>query len=296
MTRSIRAGVAAALAVALAAPWAATDAAAQKVRVAVLAFENNSTHRYFEDELGDAAADELTTQLVSSGQFSVVERRQIESILAEQNLGQSGRVNPATAAAIGEVLGVQIVLVGSITQFSIDTKRAGIGGVGGSYSEAESMLDVRAINTSTAEILSVAEGRGKKRFGGVSTRDVQFEQSFDAGLAQEALRPAVEDAVKKLVAQVDAFAAVKPVASRASIVGVREGSVYIDRGENFGVTVGQQFDVYRVVDQIRDSHGNVLDEVTEKVGVIEVTRVLTQSAVCRVVEGAAAEGDQARAR
>jgi hypothetical protein len=78
-------------------------------------------------------------------------------------------------------------------------------------------------------------------------------------------------------------------------VGARDGSVYIDRGENFGVEVGQRFDVYRVVDEIRDSQGNLLDTVTEKVGVLEVTRVLSQSAVCSIVEGDASEGDEVRA-
>ncbi len=268
---------------------------AQKVRVAVLPLENNSTWHFWGDQLGAAASDELTTQLVKSGQFSVIERRQIEAILAEQGLGQSGRVNPSTAAALGEILGVQVVLLGSITQFSIDTKRAGIGGIGASFSEAESMMDIRAVNTTTAEIMSVAEGKGKKRFGGGAINNVSFEQSYDAGLAQEALRPAVEDIVEQLVAQIDQFASIAPPAGKGTIVATREASVYIDRGENFDVTVGQRFDVYRVVDEIRDASGNLLDSVTEKVGVIEVTRVLSQSSMCTIVEGEAAEGDEVRA-
>lgn len=286
--------VAAVLALAAGSPWIATEAHAQKVRVAVLPLENNSTWHYWGDNLGAAASDELTTQLVKSGVFSVIERRQIEAILAEQGLGQSGRVNAATAASLGEILGVQIVLMGSITQFSIDTKRAGIGGIGGSYSQAESILDVRAVNTSTAEIMSVAEGSGKKRFGGLRVNNVSFQQNFDAGLAQEALRPAIERIVKELVAQADDFASLAPVAARGTIVGVRDGLIYIDRGQNFGVETGQRFDVYRVVDEIRDAQGNLLDRVTEKVGVVEVTRVLSQSAVCTIVEGEAAEGDEVK--
>jgi curli biogenesis system outer membrane secretion channel CsgG len=272
----------------------ATEAQGQKVRVAVLPLENNSTWHYWGGHLGAAASDELTTQLVKSGKFSVVERMQLEAVMAEQNLGQSGRVNPATAASLGEILGVQIVFVGSITQFSIETKSAGIGGIGGSYSEAESVLDIRAINTSTAEIMSVAEGEGKKRFGGINVNDISFEQSFDQGIAQEAPRPAIEDVVEELVNQVDDFASIAPPAGRGSVVGVRDGSVYIDRGENFGVTTGQRFDVYRVVDEIRDAQGNLLDMITEKVGVVEVNRVLSQSAVCTIVEGEAAEGDEVR--
>jgi hypothetical protein len=36
-----------------------------------------------------------------------------------------------------------------------------------------------------------------------------------------------------------------------------------------------------VVDEIKDANGRVLDRVIKKVGVIEVTRVLSQSATCK---------------
>ncbi len=72
---------------------------------------------------------------------------------------------------------------------------------------------------------------------------------------------------------------------------MREGSFYINRGDNFGVQAGQRYDVYRVIDEITDTNGNVLDRITEKVGTLEVTRVLSQSAICSLVEGEAAEGD-----
>lgn len=263
----------------------------QRVRVAVLEFQNNSSWDSWGDRLGEAAADEMITQLVNAGRFSVIERRQLDAIIAEQNLGQGGRINPATAAQIGEVLGVQVVLMGSITQFSIERKSGGIGRLSASFSEAEAIMDVRVVNTSTAEIMSVAEGNGKKRFGGVRFRDVNFRQNFDAGLAQEALRPAVEDIVEELVDRIEDLAALAPVVAAGSVVGVRDGSIYIDRGQNFGVEVGQRFEVHRVVDIIRDSDGNELDRVTEQVGVIEVTRVLSQSSVCRIVEGQAKQGD-----
>ena len=281
----------AALAAVIVGSGGVSQADAQKIRIAVLGFENNSGFGAWGENLGNAATDELVTQLVRSGAFSVIERQQVEAILAEQDFGWQGRVNPATAAEFGEILGVQLVLLGSITQFSIGTKSAGIGPARASYTEAETKLDVRVVNTSTAEIMSVAQGDGKKRVGGVAVDNVSYEQTFDQGIAQESLRPAVEKAVREILSRSEDFASLAPVASAGTVVGTREGSVYIDRGENFGVQVGQRFAVYRIVDEITDSHGNVLDRVTEKVGVIEVTRVLSQSSICSVVEGEASEGD-----
>jgi hypothetical protein len=79
-----------------------------------------------------------------------------------------------------------------------------------------------------------------------------------------------------------------------SVVGVRPGGqVYIDRGQNAGLKVGQRLTVMRITDVIKDARGNVLDEVTEKVGALEITNVLGQSAVCKVVDGSGVkEGDR----
>lgn len=264
-----------------------------KPRIAVMSFENNSTFSYWGDNLGSAAADELITQLVRAGTFIVVERAQVNAILEEQHFGLSGAVDASTAAEIGKILGVQAVLMGSITQFSVDRRSAGMGALRVSFTEAESRMDVRLVSTTTAEILAIAEGQGKKRMGGVGWEDFDFEREFDVGLAQEALRPAVETAVEEIVAQAEVLAALAPVVAPGEVVGSpEEGIVYIDKGTGDGIQVGQFFDVYRIVDEIRDSAGNILDEVTEKVGVIQVTQVLSQSSICSVVEGEAQEGDR----
>ena len=271
---------------------AATAAFAQgKVRIAVMNFENNSTWAYWGDNLGRAAADEITTQLVQTGKFTVVERTQLEALLAEQDLGASGRVSSSTAAQIGKVLGVQLVLTGSITQFSIERTSAGFRGIGGSYSKAESKLDLRLISAETGEIVAVAEGEGNKRMGGGYFRGAGAERTFDQGAAQEALRPAVEDAVAKVSAQADQFASLQPAAPEGQVVGAREGLFYINRGGNAGVKVGQRFEVHRVIDEIKDADGRVLDRVVGKVGVLEVTQVLSQSAVCKLIEGEAEVND-----
>lgn len=259
-------------------------------RIAVVGFENNSSFNAWGDRLGLAAQDELTTQLVRSGAFSVVERAQLEQILREQRLGMSGAVDPRTAARIGEILGLNYVLLGSITQFSIERHEGRVGPLSASYSEAESVLDVRVVDVNTAEIVMVADGNGKRRFGGAGYRDIDYRRNFDAGVAQEALRPAVEQTVEQLVRARSATLASVSIPP-ATIVGEREGSFYLDRGENAGLTVGQRLDVYRVVDEIRDASGALLDRITEKVGVLQVERVLSQSAVTRLVEGSAREGD-----
>ncbi len=262
-----------------------------KIRIAVANFENSSTWAWWGDNLGRAAADELATQLVQSGKYTVIERAQLEAILREQSLGASGAVTPATAAKVGKLLGVQLLLTGSITAFSIKRTSIGLRGVGGSYSNAESKVDARLVNTETGEIMIVAVGQGNKRMGGGYFKGVSAEQTFDQGAAQEALRPAIEQVVEKLSAQTAGLQSMQPAVPEGQIVSTRAGSYYINRGAGAGVKVGQKFEVHHVVDEIKDADGKLLDKVVEQTGVLEVTQVLANSAICKLVSGKAAVND-----
>src|SRR3974377_582822 len=96
--------------------------AQQKKRVAVI-FGTNQ-------DIGKGIADILVDKLVQDGAFSVIERKQLDKILAEQNFSNSDRADANTAAKIGKVLGVSAIIVGSITQFGRDDKSTNIGGGG----------------------------------------------------------------------------------------------------------------------------------------------------------------------
>lgn len=268
-----------------------TALAQAKIRVAVMNFENNTTWAWWGDNLGAAAADELATQLVQTGKYTVVERRELASILQEQNLGASGAVTGATAAKVGKLLGVQLILTGSITSFGIKRTSVGVRGIGGTYANAESKVDARLVNTETGEVMVVATGQGNKRMGGGYFRGVNAEQTFDQGVAQEALRPAVEQVVAKLTEQSGSLQSMTPAAPEGQIVSTRAGLYYINRGQGAGIKVGQKFTVHHVVDEIKDADGRLLDKVIEETGVLEVTQVLSQSAVCKLVSGKAAVND-----
>src|SRR5262249_30240566 len=76
------------------------------------------------------------------------------------------------------------------------------------------------------------------------------------------------------------------ISGNPSVAGfAQDGGIYIDQGQNAGMTVGRRFRVMHVVDVIKDAKGNELDKVTKRVGVIEVTQVLARSSVCKVIEG-----------
>ncbi|MFW6238198.1 MAG: CsgG/HfaB family protein [Halanaerobiales bacterium] len=57
--------------------------------------------------------------MVNKEGLQVIERNRIEEIIDEQDLGTSGRVDPATAAGIGKILGVDTMILGNLTRMEV---------------------------------------------------------------------------------------------------------------------------------------------------------------------------------
>jgi TolB-like protein len=93
------------------------DAAAEftKIKIAVLDFEQKG--KYESEDIGKMVAEWLTTRLVETGRFDIVERRLLNKVLAEQSIGSSGLVDPSSASQLGRVLGVKTVVTGSVSNY-----------------------------------------------------------------------------------------------------------------------------------------------------------------------------------
>jgi len=59
--------------------------------------------------------DELEFQLFSARSFTIVDRKTLDTIRTEQNFQMSGDVSDSSAVSIGQMLGANIVITGSIT-------------------------------------------------------------------------------------------------------------------------------------------------------------------------------------
>ena len=82
-------------------------------------------------------ADMLSTAFFNSNRFIVLERETLKDILAEQDLGASGRVEKETAAPIGEMEGTELLVTGTVTGFEPWSAGRGgvIGGISGTWPE-----------------------------------------------------------------------------------------------------------------------------------------------------------------
>ena len=287
--------------------------AQQKKRVAVMNFDyatvQSSVAAIFgsNQDIGKGIADLLVDKLVSDGVFSVIERKALDKILAEQNFSNSDRADPSSAAKIGKVLGVDAIIIGSVTQFGRDdratgvggaalggiTGRFGIGGVQKKESKAVVGVTARLINTSTAEILASVSGTGQSRRSGTALLGTGGNSSNLGGgnvdmassnFGNTLLGEATHDAVTNVAGQLDQKAALLPTVA-IQISGLvadaaPDGAIIVNVGSKDGVKVGDKLDIKRKAREVRDpATQKVIRTIEDPVGQIVITEVDEQSAV-----------------
>ncbi|MBN1222402.1 MAG: hypothetical protein JXB23_04095 [Candidatus Aminicenantes bacterium] len=262
--------------------------AAGKLRIAVVQFENKSTWHWWGDRLGEAAADVFVTDLMETGKFSLIEREKVNAVLAEQDFGASGRVSTATAAKIGKMLGVDLILTGSVSQFSISRTGGGISKLQVGVTTGKVVLQARLVNTTTGEIVVAVEEDNKKNLVGARYKSLNFKQSYDYGLANEVMHPAVEKMVVKIVDKTQGMKSSTPAAPvhRGRVIKIEGDQVWINLGASSGVKAGDEFDVYRKGEELVDPEtGLSLGAEEEMVGKIVISEVKAKYSIATVESG-----------
>jgi len=113
--------------------------------IAVLPFNNGGSYGQGKedfDALERGIAGMMISELSANSAARVVEREQIQHLLDEQNLGAQGRVEAATAAKIGKLVGARYMVMGTFVDFYGDFR-----------------VDVRLINTETSEVVKTESER-----------------------------------------------------------------------------------------------------------------------------------------
>jgi curli biogenesis system outer membrane secretion channel CsgG len=151
----------------------AQGAKASRPLVAVMDFDYGTIDNWWgQYDIGKGMADQVVNALLEDGSFRVVERKKLDTILAEQDFAHSDRADPSAAklAKIGKVLGVKYILAGSITKFATEARGAGVRvhgiGLGGKKTKSEVALTARLIDATTGEIMISAKGLGESNKGG----------------------------------------------------------------------------------------------------------------------------------
>ena len=293
--------------------------AQERSRVAVLDFEFASIQRWWEGnwDIGSGIADMIVDELVNDGTYSVIERTRLDAILAEQDFSNSDRADPLSAAAIGRILGVDAIVIGSVTQFGVERDGRSVGGlgrltrglvnrVGQSRGKAAVQLTARMVNTDTAEILVSGEGEGRSdrsglllAAGGRGPLGWASLSMTSSDFRETILGEATESAIGQLTGQLVRSAGritARVVPVDGLVADVDGATVVLNVGSAAGVKVGDTLRILRVTRTVTDpATGAVLREITQELGQVRIDDVDAGSSLGTVITGTGIQvGDRVR--
>jgi len=267
---------------------------APKYKITVLPFDDGSIHdRWWDEEwkLGKGVSDELITALLDTNRFRVIERGQLDKVLEEQNFGAYDRVDPELAAKIGQILGVQYLVIGKVTEFTFKSVAGSISknaiGLGIKTTTARVTIDARLVDTTTAEIVAGVKGAGVKK---QTNLGLVYDWSAIGFGSDEFYKTNIGVALRDAITQVadglsqKVYENAGPEGQLTGLIAYISGvKIYINLGSSDGIRPGMIFTVYRVLDVVKDpSTGEVIDEVSEPIAEISVTEVKEKASTCIV--------------
>ncbi|MGD9897629.1 MAG: CsgG/HfaB family protein [Calditrichaceae bacterium] len=253
----------------------AQDLAGLKKRVAVFNFEDKAQYGH---NIGSGLSDMLVTALVESKKFIVIERAELDQILKEQGLGLSGAVTEQSAAKVGQLLGVELMITGSVSEFG--TKENKIGGglsklsgfrLGVEKNSARSVVDIRLVNTTTGEIITSKQAVGEESttsLDNVGVEGIDFHNSstWDNTILGKAARKSVNECVEIITS------GMQTIPWQGKIIKANDdGTVFMKPGSQSGVMSGMVFWVFRPGEDLIDPDtGLSLGSEERKIGQIQI--------------------------
>lgn len=255
-----------------------------KKTVAVTKFDAHGAFvaKYGGWDIGGGLAAQFISELSRTNRFIVVDRADLKSVLREQQMGLE-KLTKTGAPRAGNLLGVQHLIRGSVTQFEQNESGGGLSlgislpGLGGALSpqlrNGSVGMDIRIIDTTSGRVIKTytvkKEVSGLALAADASTGKFNFGGDiFKKTALGKATRAAIADAVAQIVEGMEA------VPWQALVASVKGPKVYINAGEKANIKPGDRLLIYRVVERITDpATHEVLGVEERKIGEMRVQKV-----------------------
>lgn len=214
------------------------------------------------DVLGKQVADMLSKALTESGNFLVFERPDLGRVEDEAKI--SGQQS--------ELVGVDALLIGSLTEFGRRT--TGESGFLSSSKKQSAIakIDLRLVDTRTAQIVSSFSGSGEASTESVNVAGFGSKAAYDAAINDKAISIAVAESVNSLTQLLSS----RPWQS--TVLALEGQQIFISGGANQGIKEGMQFDLVARGKRIKSAQTGAWIELPgKKVASIKITSLFGQS-------------------
>ena len=227
------------------------------------------------DRIGKQASDMLSSRLVKSGQFLVLERPDLTKVQREQALG-------GTAGLVG----ADTLIVGSVTEFG-----RSVGGKTGFLSStkeqvAKAKVDVRLVAVKTGLAYFSATGAGEAATETGEVAGFGSRSEYDATLNDRAIAAAISDVINGLVSKLGE----RPW--RTDILEVKGAQAFISGGRSQGLKAGDELAVLEFGETVKSAQSGF--DVTLPPKPVATLRVVStfgdtetsEGSVCELTSGA----------
>lgn len=234
--------------------------AAKKV-VAVTGVENSVGGSY-----GRKAAQDLDSELVSilvqSGRYDVVERAQLDRVVKELGLMQTGLISGSTAIEFGNLTGAAYTVIGNVVAADV----ASFNNYVYKGYKAKVKFNFKFIDNKSG-VIKVSEV-----IEGADTVSEFENKNPDRDMM---LSNAAKDVARKVLAKINE---INPVTG--SVVSVKGKTAYIDLGKESGVRNGESYIIFSEGQAlVHPVTGEILGVEEEIVGSMKITEVKPNYAV-----------------
>ena len=148
--------------------------AAEKPRIGVLRFTNNTRAYWWTNSAASEMQDMLINELASTKAFQVLERKELSSVLSEQQLSESSLVDSFMKLKLGKIKGAKYLVAATVSAFEESTSSTDDGilyksfSLGGEQQKTYIAVDLKVIDTETGEIIDFRIIEANSTSGGMT--------------------------------------------------------------------------------------------------------------------------------
>lgn len=227
------------------------------------------------DQFDRKIADMFSQAIVNTGNFLVFERQDLDVV--EEELARLGEEQ--------DMIGVDTLVVGSLTEFGRSTTGERGFWSSSSRQEATATVDIRLVDVRSGQMMHAVSGTGSASTEQQRTLGFGSVAGYDGSLNDQAIGAAVNAAVNKM----RDVLITRPW--QADILAIEGEDIYLDAGAEQGITAGQRFTVLKKGQRVQSSQsGRLITLPGEAVATVEVVSTFgdtprDQGAIARLVSG-----------
>lgn len=261
-----------------------------KMKIAVMPFENIAG--LGGEGMSLKTADLLAKNLAESGGIVVVPRAKVESYLAANRIPTP--LTQDTACMVGRALGLNAMVLGSISEFSQIQKRTGwlrwFKFLSKKKDIVQALLVAKVVDVESGTILTADIGRGEAQTG--QTEEDLWMGNPSAGLDKSLLSASLDKAIASLAGCVRNGLGQSPW--KGFIIRVSGETAWLNGGLDVGIKPGDRFVVFSTGEKVTNAAGQVYVIPGPVKAQLEAAHVMDETTEVRIVSGQIHPGEAAQ--